>query len=180
MSDGDDRDLREGENGVQVEELDAYQREILEQSKPLKERDMAIAMMKARGMSYREIGGEVSLGKSRVAAICKRDDVRTVIEQEQKRLVSLVPSAVDNYKSWIGQGSITRDKDLRDISFKASTKVLESAGLLAGNASIMIQNVYNDNKQIISPVIMQLLGEFSKKLSDFDDVVDAEYEEAGE
>jgi hypothetical protein len=146
----------------------------------ISERDMTIAMLRAKDVSMRKIGAEVGIGKSRVAAICKRDDVRSVIETEQRRLVSLVPSAVDNYKAWISKGSITNDKDMRDIAFKASTKVLESTGLLTGNASIQIQNVYNNNNTVISPVIMNLLGEFSKSLNSFDDVnevIDGEFSE---
>ena len=149
----------------------------------ISERDMTIAMLRAKDVSMRKIGAEVGIGKSRVAAICKRDDVRSVIETEQRRLVSLVPSAVDNYKAWISKGSITNDKDMRDIAFKASTKVLESTGLLTGNASIQIQNVYNNNNTVISPVIMNLLGEFSKSLNSFDDVnevIDGEFEELSE
>ena len=111
-------------------------------------RDLEIAVKRASGQSLREIGEQVGLSKSRVDAICKREDVRTIIETEQKRLVQLVPTAIDNYKTWISKGSITNNKDEREVAFKASTKALESTGILNGAPSVLIQNVYNDNKTL--------------------------------
>ena len=138
-------------------------------------RDVEIAVKRASGQSLREIGEQVGLSKSRVDAICKREDVRTIIETEQKRLVQLVPTAIDNYKTWISKGSITNNKDEREVAFKASTKVLESTGILNGAPSVLIQNVYNDNKTIISPVIMTLLKEFTGKMASFDEeIIDVE------
>ena len=131
-------------------------------------RDMKIAQMRAKGVSYQKIGDEVGLQKSRVAVICGREDVKEIIESEQRRLVSLVPTAVDNYKKWINAGQITNDKDMRDISFKATTKVLESTGILNGTPSTLVNILYNDNKVIISPVIMGLLKEFTGKMAEFD------------
>lgn len=138
-------------------------------------RDAKIAKLLAKGKTYREVGQEVGLGKSTIAVISKRDDVKAQIEQEQKRLVSLVPTAVNNYKRWIEQGQVTNDKDTRDIAFKASTKVLESTGILNGTPSTLVNILYNDNKTIISPVIMDLLKDFSGRLHDFkDDIIEGE------
>ena len=147
----------------------------------LSPRDTKIAKLRAQNVSCEKIGKQVGLGRSRVAVICEREDVKTVIEQEQKRLVSLVPSAIDNYKHWIGQGKITNDKDMRDIAFKASTKVLEGTGLLSNAPSVMIQNVYNDNKTIISPVIMKLLQDHQAKLTSIDDdIIEGEFKDYDE
>ena len=139
-------------------------------------RDVKIAKMRAAGVTYEKIGKEVGVGTSRVAVICGREDVKGIIESEQKRLVSLVPTAIDNYKHWIGKGQITSNKDEREVAYKASTKVLESTGILNGAPSTLINVLYNDNKTIISPVIMTLLKEFTGKMSSFDDedIVDGE------
>ena len=140
-------------------------------------RDVEIGKMRAAGATYEKIGQDVGLGKSRVAVICERDDVKAIIEGEQKRLVSLVPTAVDNYRAWINKGSITTNKDEREVAFKASTKVLESTGILNGAPSTLVQILYNDNKTIISPVIKTLLDEFVGKLTAFNEdteVIDGE------
>ena len=133
-------------------------------------RDVEIGKMRAAGMPYQAIGDAVGLGKSRVAVICERDDVKAIIENEQKRLVSLVPSAVDNYKTWIMRGSTTNNKDEREVAYKASTKVLESTGILNGAPSTLVQILYNDNKTIISPVIMGLLKDFTSKIAEIPDI----------
>ena len=142
-------------------------------------RDIEIAKKRAAGESYRQISAEVGLAKSRVETICKRDDVKSIIEREQKRLIELAPSALDNYKHWISKGIITNNKDEREVAFKASTKVLESTGILNGTPSAIVNILYNDNKTIISPVIMGLLSEFTKKMTAFDDVVEGEIIEEG-
>lgn len=138
---------------------------------PTSARDVEIGVLKASGMSFKHIGEKVGISKSRAEAICKRDDVKSIIETEQKRLVSLVPTAIDNYKAWISKGAITNNKDEREVAFKASTKVLESTGILNGAPSTLVNILYNDNKTIISPVIMTLLKEFTDKMAAFDEEV---------
>jgi hypothetical protein len=68
------------------------------------------------------------------------------------------------------RGSTTNNKDEREVAYKASTKVLESTGILNGAPSTLVQILYNDNKTIISPVIMGLLKDFTSKIAEIPEI----------
>ena len=146
-----------------------------------KKRDYEIAKLRAHGFSLREISNELkkkgeTICKSTISNICEKEDVKALIENEQRKLVELVPTAVKNYRKWIDAGQITNSKEEREISYKATTKVLESTGILNGAPSTLVNILYQENQTIISPIIKNLLSEFTNKLNNFDDVIDVEVE----
>lgn len=146
-------------------------------------RDVAIAKMGAAHMSLSEIAEETKkydhpVKKSRIHNILQKPDIKELMEKEQQRLATLVPEAVKNYEEWVTNARSYTDRADKDIAFKATTKVLESHGLISGSPSQSIQVLINTGNTIISPVIGELLSGFMNKINS--EVFDAEYEDVGE
>jgi transposase-like protein len=55
----------------------------------------------APGQSQSSIAKEVGLNQSQVCRFANREDIRTLIEQEQARLLEVVPDAVENVKDLV-------------------------------------------------------------------------------
>jgi hypothetical protein len=142
--------------------------------------EIMVAKLKAIGQSDREIAETVGKSQGRVYQIRQREDIKLLIEEEQTRLASLVPKAVDNFKSYIENAVTSKDKTDKEIGFRATQKLLESTGILNNQPSHLVQILYNDNKTIISPIIEKLMGNFMDKFNiedptDKEQAIDAEY-----
>jgi hypothetical protein len=145
-----------------------------------KRRDTTIGKLKAKGQSLVSIGRVVGLSTNRVATICQRDDVKSIIEAEQTRLASFVPQAVKNMEHWI-QNATNEKNDNADkrIGYEATKELLQSTGILNNQPSHLVQILYNDNKTIINPVIKGLLDGFLEKMKNVE-IIDADFEEVTE
>jgi hypothetical protein len=135
--------------------------------------EIMVAKLKAIGESDREIAEKVGKSHGRVYQIRQRDDIKAMIEEEQTRLASLVPRAVDNFKSYIDNATLSDDKTDKEMGFRATQKLLESTGILNNQPSHLVQILYNDNKTIISPVIEALMGNFMEKFKSLDSSIES-------
>lgn len=138
-------------------------------------RDTEIAKMRAAGVTQAKIAEHTGLSIPGVRYVLAKEQVQAMIEQEQSRLAALMPSAMDNYEKWVTKAHTYHDKTDKEIAFRATTKVLESHGLLPGNQSVVIQQ-FNTKNTIISPILERVLEEYGKKLRP-PDVVDVEFED---
>jgi hypothetical protein len=146
--------------------------------KKLLARDTKMAKIAATGISQSKIVGEMkkegwTVTKATVNHALQKPNIKLIMEEEREKLISLVPKAVSNYKNWIDKATTYRDKTDKEIAFKATTKVLESNGLVSGTPSTQIQIMNNSGNTIVSPIIEGLLKMFVDKLNTVD-VIDAE------
>lgn len=116
------------------------------------ERNLTIAAERLAGKTYSELAAKFDISKTHVHAILNDDEIRDVIETGTKQLISLVPKAVDNYRTFL------TDKDNPD-HYKASKDCLQATGIMASHASSTIINnlFYQDNRQVISPEIAGIM-----------------------
>ena len=116
------------------------------------------------------IAEQVGLSQPSISRFANKEDVRAFIEQEQLKLVEVVPDAVENVKSLVKEMKKIPKKEnkRRELSYKASTDVLKSVGVLPTPVqSQTLVNIYQDNKQLIPPIIQKLLDEHMKKINSF-------------
>jgi hypothetical protein len=147
-----------------------------ERGRRLGKMEMTVAKLRAKGDTLKEIGKQVKKSTVRVQQLCARDDIKALIEEEQARLATLVPTAVRNFEHYIESAIDAKDKTDKEISFRATQKLLESTGILNNQPSHLVQILYNDNKTIISPIIEKLLCGFMDKFKqdDYGEIIDGE------
>lgn len=142
---------------------------------------MNIAKMAATGLSVPKIKNEMNkigwtVSEKIITHAMSKEEIKQMIEQERGRLFNLVPQAVKNYEKWINRAHDYKDKSDKEIAFKATTKVLESPGLLSGTPSQQINVLMNSGNTIISPVIEGLLKTFMDSLKQTE-VIEGEFEQ---
>jgi len=135
----------------------------------VKLRDLNIAKLSATGMSKPKIVDQMNkdgwdISEHMVKYALSKEEVKEIVERERTRLMSLVPQAVKNYERWVTRAHSYKDKSDKEIAFKATTKVLESPGLLSGTPSQQINILMNSGNAIVSPVIEGLLKIFMDNL----------------
>ena len=152
-------------------------------------RNTKIAKMKARGMGPTKIHEELQktgeqLSVEGVKKVLTRPEVRELIEKEKSRLTALVPEAVTNYDHWVKNARMFHLKEDKEIAFKATTKVLESHGLVSGAPSEQVKITIQQSEVILSPVIESMLAGFMGKLREAKPIepstIDVEYEVVNE
>lgn len=122
----------------------------------------------AVGKSQNSIAKRVGLNQSQVSRFASREDIRTLIEQEQRKLLEVVPDAVLNVKRLVKEMRNIPKDDIkrRELSYKASKDVLKSVGLLPTPVQSQILINLSQNNQVLSPLIMEFLSRFMEKFAD--------------
>jgi hypothetical protein len=121
----------------------------------------------ASGESQYSIAKEVGLNRSTVCRFANRGDIRRLIEQEQRKLIEVVPDAVENVKSLVREMKEIPEEDTkrRELSYKASKDVLKSVGILPTPVqSQTFIDISQENNQI-SPVVWQIIGSITGELT---------------
>ena len=125
----------------------------------------------AVGVPQNVIARQVGIDRSAVSRFKNREDIRPFIEQEQMKLLEVVPDAVENVKELVKdmKGLDKKDYKGRELSYKASADVLKSVGLLPTPVqSQTLINIFNaEAAACLSPEVLRIL----KKL-DEDRVID--------
>jgi len=133
----------------------------------------AIAKAIAGGESQTAIARTVGASQSTISRLAKRDDVRALIEAESLKLLEVLPDAVENFKRLVREMKNIHEKETKrqELSYKASHDVLKAAGVMPTPVqSQVIQNIYNDNRIQIHPLIEALLEQHG-------DTFDADFDE---
>lgn len=142
-------------------------------------RDLKIIEGTVAGKTCEQIGKEVGCAKSTVHKVQHNPDVKTKIQKIYNKLVgesldlaaSNIAYAIKHYQDRKlqdvkdNQGNVKKvwilDEQLRDHGFKASQKLLESAGLLTSHqVSIVHQTFVNQQNNVVSPVINDLISKY--------------------
>lgn len=129
----------------------------------------------ASGESQNSIAKETGLNQSQISRWSNKGDIIALIEQEQERLLKVVPDAVENMKDLVKEMKSIPKKDIkrRELSYKATKDVLKSVGLLPTPVqSQVFINLYQQNTAL-SPIILQLLAKCSE-MPDIEQDVDQE------
>jgi len=109
-----------------------------------------------------EIAREVGIDPASVCRFANRDDVKREVEKEAMRLLEALPDAVENVRGLVREMKElpVRDYKARELSYKASCKVLEVAGIInTQNQNQVMVNIFNNNQTVISPALQMLLTE---------------------
>jgi hypothetical protein len=134
-------------------------------------RDRKIAKMAATGMSLRKISKELEKGGEKlshtvVGDILQKPEVKEIIEKEKNRLAQIIPQCVTNYEYWVKNAKMFHDPKAQEIGFRATTKVLESHGLVSGAPSVQVKITISQTEVTVSPVIQRMLENFMGKLDE--------------
>jgi len=108
-------------------------------------RNHTIAQERLSGKSYHKIAKKLGIPKSTVQYIIKNDNaVKDVLEQGERELICMIPSAVNNYRTFL----LSEDES---IKLKASQDILKTTRILATQSDppVYIQNLYNQVNQIL-------------------------------
>ena len=134
-------------------------------------RNGKIAKMTARGISAVKISKELKkmgeeLSPSGVKKVLTKADVKEILDKEKLKLTEIFPEAVRNFDHWIRNARVFHDKTDKEIAYRATTKILESHGLVSGAPSEQVKITIQQSEVILSPVLEKMLAGFMDKLSE--------------
>ena len=136
------------------------------------EAKMAVAKAMAGGESQTAIARAAGVSQSTISRLANTEDLKALIDAESLNLLGVLPDAVENVKELVREMKNIPEKETkkRELSYKASHDVLKAAGLMPTPVqSQIIQNIYNDNRIQIHPVIGALLKQHGDTFdADFD------------
>ena len=114
----------------------------------------------ASGESQHSIAREMGLCHTTISRFSRKEDVQRLIEEETRNLLDVVPDAVANMKTLVQEMKRIPKSDhkRRELSYKASQKVLETAGIMnTPNASQTVVSIVNRQENLIPPIILELM-----------------------
>jgi hypothetical protein len=120
----------------------------------------------AVGEKPKLIAKDVGLHHSQIYRFAKREDIKPLIEQEQMKLLEVVPDAVENVKELVKEMKNIPKKDAkrRELSCKASLDTLKSVGIMPSPLqSKIITNIYQQNNLALPSVVRAFIEEHTKK-----------------
>lgn len=126
--------------------------------KPTTKELLTIAQQRAAGATQQEIADQLGCNNGTVSRRLAKPEVRALIERLQAEVIEqAVPQAVDNIRYSVEQYRSTEDAQLREHGYKASSRMLEMAGIWPSHTpSTLIQQIYNDNSTTITAELGQL------------------------
>lgn len=172
-------------------------------SNPAKDkRNKTMAMMRANGDTFEEIGKEVGLSKAQAYQVLSKKEAKEIIERESNRLMEALPDITANSITQIKTaqsihnairdnsplpGTFTKTIPTKDgseivpdvalaikyseMAAKREKDILQAMGILATpNQSTIVQNIYNDNRQIgLDQSVIKALGGFLQPTTNKED-----------
>ena len=134
-------------------------------------RDVTIAQERMVGATYKELADRYSLSKTHIGRILNDEDIKEVIQEGSRRIVELVPLAVDTYREVL-QGDDTK------LKLSAGKDILQNNRIFASHTDNQyIFNIFNQTNNTLSPEVLQLLSTRQASEADILDI-DPEIPEA--
>lgn len=121
----------------------------------------------AVGESPNSIAKDVELHPSQIYRFAKKEDVKPFIEEEQMKLLEVVPDAVENVKDLVREMKDIPKKETkrRELPYKASLDTLRAVGIMPSPVqSQIITNIYQQNNLQMSQLAQAILEEHVKSL----------------
>ncbi len=134
-------------------------------------RDCSMAEKRAEGKSYSQLAKEFGISKSRVGQILRQDEIKEILDETTKQLVSLVPLAMENVIRTL------LDKNEKALAYKASTDLLKTIGVAPSHVNNPIINKYytQENNVVLSDGVAKLLSKtLIRKNEDLIDIEDTD------
>ena len=107
----------------------------------------------AIGEPQTSIAEKIGVSQSTISRFANKDEAQILIEEEQLKLVEVLPDAVQNVKDLVKEMKDIPKDDIkrRELSYKASKDVLKATNVFPSPQ--YAHNIYNDNSQqtVISP-----------------------------
>ena len=122
----------------------------------------------AVGECSASIAKDVGLHRSQIYRFTKREDVKALIEQEQLKLLEVVPDAVENVKELVrGMKKIPKsDIRGRELAYKATHDTLKSVGIMPTPVqSQVITSFYQQTNIMANPLVEELLEKHLERLA---------------
>jgi DNA-binding transcriptional regulator LsrR (DeoR family) len=135
-----------------------------------------IAFMRAAGATQDTIAHAVGCDRSVISRTLATPALKERIEIAHQALSNAcLDSCVDTY-AYLTQNYRNLEGDEKQHSFKATTAVLESLGILASRTpSQLVVNILNANQVVLSPLVQQVVSQVTGCLAappDDDEVID--------
>jgi len=118
-----------------------------------------VARRLATGESQSSVAKDMGVCHTTISRFSRKEDVRRLIEEETVNLLEVIPDAVENMKTLVREmKDIPKtEHKRRELSYKATQKVLESAGITsAPTTSQTVVSIVNKQNNFIPPVILEL------------------------
>jgi len=116
-----------------------------------------VVNMLAVGEPQTSIAEQIGVNQSTISRFANKDEAQVLIEEEQLKLVEVLPDAVQNVKDLVEEIIDIPNDDIkrRELSYKATKDVLKATNVFP---SPQYAHIYNDNRQ--QTVISQAFQEF--------------------
>ena len=105
----------------------------------------------------------MGLNQSQISRWSRKEDVRELLEKEQKRLLQATPDAVKVYLDIIREEIPKEDIKRRELQLKASKEVLKSGGILPSPTNSQTYINIQDNNVMLSPNLEALLNQIASQ-----------------
>ncbi len=101
----------------------------------------------AIGEPQTSIAWQVGVNQSTISRFANKDEAQILFEEEQLKLVEVLPDAVQNVKDLVEEmkGIPKDDIKRRELSYKATKDVLKATNVFPSPQ--YAHNIYNDNRQ---------------------------------
>ena len=101
----------------------------------------------AVGETQTSIAKQIGVDQSTISRFANKDEAQKLIEEEQLKLVEVLPDGVQNVKDLVEEMKDIPKDDIkrRELSYKASTDVLKATNVFPSPQ--YAHNIYNDNSQ---------------------------------
>ena len=144
---------------------------------------LQIADERIQGATLQEISSVRGLHESTISKKLSKPEVKAYLDKLQSELIAkTLPQAVDNIHQAIEGYKTAPDESKKcEHGFKASLRLMESAGLLTSNQqSIYIQQIYNDNRTEMPDIVKELFSRVTgaSQINLLDNAIDIEPETA--
>ena len=119
-----------------------------------------VAKMLAVRKPQTSIAKQMGVDQSTISRFANKDEAQKLIEQEQLKLVEVLPDAVQNVIGLVEEMKDIPEDDIkrRELSYKATTDVLKATNVFPSPQ--YAHSIYNDNSQnntIITPEFQAFL-----------------------
>lgn len=131
--------------------------------------DVVGAMMRLQGKSYWDIAQELGVSKPTAWRKLQTKEAKDIVDAGTKELIRFVPVIVKNY------AELLQSTD-ESIKLKANEAVSKIIGIMGSHTSLVVNNIYNDNRQqILSPGMVDMIGSGLTE-GNSEDIIDADFE----
>jgi hypothetical protein len=144
------------------------------------ERDRTIVEKRLAGGTMAQIAADVGVCKSTVHYTLNSSEIKSLIEQAQKKLIDdSLQTVVSNQirkielakqiltgkdKDGKSKGkdshaiATVKDKDILELADKAETRIMQSVGIAPSHTTATVfQQIFNSNMAVISPQVLDML-----------------------